>query len=108
MEASRLSFTNKLKSRLKDFGPAFFIIGYVVGTGSVTSMVVSAVVEEEERRVFNGRKDNKISMRPDHGHQILDDLGKRTNSGYSGIGRLRELAELRGLELGITRNRKKG
>lgn len=41
MEASRLSFTNKLKSRLKDFGPAFFIIGYVVGTGSVTSMVVS-------------------------------------------------------------------
>lgn len=65
--------------------------------------VVFELLAEEKRRRQSGSPDAVIPMRPDHGHLILDDIGKKVNPGYSGIGRLKGLAELRGVIQAVER-----
>jgi len=67
--------------------------------GGDTDMValIAAIFEEERRRKAAGRSDWQIPMRPDHGQDILDDLGRKAQPGYPTIGRMKGLAELRGV-----------
>jgi mannonate dehydratase len=65
--------------------------------------VMKNIILEQKKRLDAGRDDIAIPMRPDHGHMLLDDVNYDTYPGYSIIGRLKGLAELRGLELGIKR-----
>jgi len=65
--------------------------------------VMKNIILEQKKRLDAGREDIAIPMRPDHGHRLLDDVNYDTYPGYSIIGRLKGLAELRGLELGIKR-----
>ncbi len=72
--------------------------------GGDTDMValIAAILTEESRRKQQGRKDQQIPMRPDHGQDILDDLQRRAQPGYPTIGRLKGLAELRGVERALS------
>ncbi|GGB53695.1 mannonate dehydratase [Roseibium aquae] len=75
---------------------SFFEDEHLAGQTDMVA-VIAAVLEEEARRKREGRADWEIPMRPDHGQDILDDLGRCGQPGYPAIGRLKGLAELRGV-----------
>ncbi|MDO5528567.1 MAG: mannonate dehydratase [Paracoccus sp. (in: a-proteobacteria)] len=90
--------------RDKDTVPCSFFEDEHLGGQTDMVALVAEIVAEEARRARTGREDAQIPMRPDHGQDILDDIGRSGGQpGYPAIGRLKGLAELRGVEAALTR-----
>lgn len=93
--APRIHFVH-LRNVTREPDGSFYEAEHLEGEAEMVSIIV-ALMSEENRRRREGRLDAEITMRPDHGHVLVDDIGKKTNPGYSCIGRLKGLAELRGI-----------
>ena len=99
---NKINFVH-LRSTQRDGRNSFHEASHLRGDVDMYGVIVALLKEQKKRHAMN-RFDEIIPMRADHGHTLLDDLKKKTNPGYSAIGLLRGMAELRGLELGIERS----
>ncbi|WP_313615092.1 mannonate dehydratase [Agrobacterium sp.] len=97
--ADRIHFVHlRNVTRDTDTVPCSFFEDEHLEGGTDMVAVIAALLAEEKRRKQEGREDHRIAMRPDHGQEILDDLMRGAQPGYPAIGRLKGLAELRGIE----------